>query len=108
MIIANPSGITCSGCGFINTSRLSLIAGSSSFENGNLGFALKEKTSPNLMIPLITVEGLGLDVERASYADIVASAIKLIATIYGSEGTDVTLKVGEGGYNYSTKNIKRM
>ena len=40
VIIANPYGITCNGCGFINTSRLSLITGTNSYNprNGNLLF----------------------------------------------------------------------
>lgn len=41
LIIANPNGIACRSCGFINTSRLSLIAGKSEFDgSGNLGFGL--------------------------------------------------------------------
>ena len=28
VIIANPNGITCNGCGFINASRVDLVTGS--------------------------------------------------------------------------------
>ena len=114
IIIANSNGITCRGCGFIQTSKLHLIAGRSNFDqNGNplggeLGFDLapsKINDTSLGIIPLITVEGLGLDVEQTSSADIVASSIKLLSTIYGSSNSDVTLKSGEGRYNFQTKEI---
>jgi filamentous hemagglutinin family protein len=83
LIIANSNGITCLGCGFINTSRLSFIAGSRDSDiDGNLAFKLKEQSNPNLMVPLITISGLGLDVENVTATEIIASSIKLISTIY--------------------------
>ncbi|MBI3310163.1 MAG: filamentous hemagglutinin N-terminal domain-containing protein, partial [Serratia liquefaciens] len=33
-VLANPNGISCSGCGFINTSRSSLVVGNPLVENG--------------------------------------------------------------------------
>jgi filamentous hemagglutinin len=105
LIIANPNGITCSGCGFINTSRLSMIAGKSEFDqNSNLGFNL-EKPPAALQIPLITISGLGLDAESTSATDIVASSIKLISTIYGSEQTDISIKTSNGKYDHATKSL---
>ncbi|MCL0910241.1 hemagglutinin repeat-containing protein [Escherichia coli] len=35
-VLANPNGITCDGCGFINTSRSSLVVGNPLIENGML------------------------------------------------------------------------
>ncbi len=106
LIIANPNGITCSGCGFINTSHLLMVAGSSNFDNeGNLGFNLREqKINPDLYAPLITVSGLGLDVELVSATEIIASSIKLISNIYAANN-DLTLKSGEGRYDYVSKEI---
>ena len=53
LILANPNGITCKGCGFINAARLLMVAGKSEFDqNGNLGFNLKEQIDPNLYAPL--------------------------------------------------------
>ncbi len=68
LILANPNGITCSGCGFINASHLTMIAGNSNFdEKGNLGFDIAGgHAGPPLQVPLITIDGLGLDVERTS------------------------------------------
>lgn len=101
LIIANPNGITCSGCGFINTSRLSFIAGSSAFDaNGNLNFNVRENISAG--VPLITVSGLGLDASKVSSASIVASSIKLLSTIYGNETNAVSLISGDGNYKYKS------
>ena len=35
-VLANPNGISCQGCGFINTSRSSLVVGNPLVENGLL------------------------------------------------------------------------
>ena len=36
VIVANPHGITCDGCGFINTPRVTLSTGTPVIENGRL------------------------------------------------------------------------
>ncbi len=106
LIIANPNGISCRGCGFLSTSHLTFVAGSSNFDSsGNLGFNLKEQTNPNLLVPLITVDGLGLDITNTTSTDIIASSIKLLANVYGSDNTTLTVKSGEGRYDYQTKEI---
>ncbi|MDR0218903.1 MAG: hemagglutinin repeat-containing protein [Enterobacteriaceae bacterium] len=39
-VLANPNGITCNGCGFINTNQASLVVGNPLVENGTLqGFS---------------------------------------------------------------------
>ncbi|MQL49278.1 filamentous hemagglutinin N-terminal domain-containing protein [Photorhabdus khanii] len=39
-VLANPNGITCNGCGFINTNRAALVVGNPLVEQGNLqGFS---------------------------------------------------------------------
>lgn len=35
-VLANPNGITCDGCGFINTPRASLLVGTARIENGSI------------------------------------------------------------------------
>ena len=106
LIIANPNGITCNGCGFINTARLLMIAGSSEYnQHGNLDFNLKKQNLPNVYVPLITIDGLGLDATRTNSTDIIASSVKVLSSIYGSDNTSLTIKAGEGKYNYLTKKI---
>ena len=106
LILANPNGITCAGCGFINTARLVMVAGSSNFDaNNNLGFNLKEQKNPNLYVPLVTIDGLGLDVTRTGGTEIVASSVKLLSSIFGSESNSVAIRTGEGKYDYATNTI---
>jgi filamentous hemagglutinin len=106
LIIANPNGISCAGCGFINVSRLGIVGGKSEFDsNGNLEFNLSENANTQLNIPIITISGLGLDATTTTTTDIIASAIKLISIIYGSETGDLTIKTGDGKYDYATKLI---
>lgn len=42
VIIANPNGITCNGCGFINTERATFTTGIPSFTNGSLHFNIDQ------------------------------------------------------------------
>lgn len=45
-VLSNPNGITCDGCGFINTSRSSLVVGNPLFENGHLsGYSTLNNTN---------------------------------------------------------------
>ncbi|WP_145583103.1 hemagglutinin repeat-containing protein [Yersinia thracica] len=45
-ILANPNGITCNSCGFINTNRNSLVVGNPLVEQGNLqGFDTRNNTN---------------------------------------------------------------
>ena len=106
LILANPNGIACSSCGFINTARLFMVAGSSDFDSsGNLGFNLKEQVDPNLYVPLITIDGLGLDISRTSSTDIIASSVKLLSSIYGSDNSTFTIQTGGGRYDFTSKEI---
>ncbi len=106
LILANPNGIACKSCGFINTAKLLMVAGNSNFDmNGNLGFNLKEQTLPNLYVPLITIDGLGLDVTRTNGTEIVASSVKLLSSIFGNDSNSVAIRTGEGRYDYVAKNI---
>ena len=50
-----------------------MVAGKSDFDtNGNFGFNLKEQIDPNLYVPLITIDGLGLDATKVAGTEIVA------------------------------------
>ena len=106
LIFVNPNGIICAGCGFINTAHLLMVGGSTNYDaNGNLGFELTKQDNPNLYAPIITIDGLGLDATKVSSTDIVASSVKLLATIYADKDASVSLRAGEGRYNYATKEI---
>ena len=57
VIIANPNGITCSGCGFINASRLLDLVGTSQFDSNNnlTGFSIKKMVKLGLLEKDLTV-----------------------------------------------------
>jgi filamentous hemagglutinin len=75
LVIANPAGITCSGCGFINTPRVSLATAHPAFNaDGSLaGFDVRRGR--------LGVSGAGLDA-RGSAIDLVARAMQINGEIW--------------------------
>ncbi len=83
VIIANPSGITCNGCGFINASRNTLTTGQAIMENGQLkGFDVTGGR--------INIEGKGLNGSDADYTQIIARSVTVNARLHASELKVVT------------------
>lgn len=78
VVIANPSGITCNGCGFINANRATLTTGQPQLNNGAL-------TGYNVERGEINIEGKGLDTSGANYTDIIARSVNVNAGIWGNE-----------------------
>nr|WP_181717453.1 filamentous hemagglutinin N-terminal domain-containing protein [Psychrobacter sp.]QJS05835.1 filamentous hemagglutinin, adhesin, hemagglutination activity domain [Psychrobacter sp.] len=75
LIIANPAGITCSGCGFINAARTTLTSGQALMDQGRLtGFDVKGGK--------IRVDGDGLDTSTSDYTQILAKTTEINAAIY--------------------------
>ncbi|MBA4822556.1 hemagglutinin repeat-containing protein [Pantoea ananatis] len=93
VMVANPYGITCNGCGFINTPNVTLTTGKPHFDaNGNLAALEVSKGT-------ITIEGQGLDGSKADAVSIVARATEINAGIHAKDLT-VTLganRVGQDG-----------
>lgn len=69
VIIANPNGISCSGCSFINSNRVTLSTGTPVFTDGAL-------TNYNVVKGKITIENGGLK-NLNSFTDILAEKIIL-------------------------------
>lgn len=85
VIVANPYGITCNGCGFINTPNVTLTTGKPQLDaNGNLSALEVTKGS-------VTVEGKGLDGSGADAVSIVARATEINAGIHAK---DLSVTVG--------------
>ena len=84
VIIANPNGITCNGCGIINASRIDLIAGAiqsdGSFDNLNT----------------INITGSGLNAPE-SEVNLVADSYTISAPIQAE--TKLRILSGNGNYN---------
>ncbi|MGX9375904.1 hemagglutinin repeat-containing protein [Pantoea ananatis] len=85
VMVANPYGITCNGCGFINTPNVTLTTGKPQFDaNGNLAALEVSKGT-------ITIEGQGLDGSKADAVSIVARATEINAGIHAK---DLTVRLG--------------
>ena len=49
LIIANPNGISCNGCGFINTNKVDLVTGTANFSGDDLtGFSIDGSSTLNV------------------------------------------------------------
>ncbi|HEX8980386.1 MAG TPA: filamentous hemagglutinin N-terminal domain-containing protein, partial [Parasulfuritortus sp.] len=79
VVIANPAGISCSGCGFINASRATLTTGTAVLNAGGGldGYRVQGGT--------ITVDGAGLDTSTADYTDLIARAVQVNAGIWANQ-----------------------
>ncbi|EJI2013126.1 hemagglutinin repeat-containing protein [Salmonella enterica] len=83
VVIANPSGISCAGCGFINASRSTLAAGQVLMENGQLkGFDVNGGR--------INIEGKGLNAGDADYTALIARAVVVNGKVHARELTVTT------------------
>ena len=79
VMVANPYGITCNGCGFINTPNVTLTTGRPQLDaNGNLAALEVSKGS-------VIVEGKGLDGSSADAVSIVARATEINAGIHAKD-----------------------
>ncbi|WP_373797951.1 two-partner secretion domain-containing protein, partial [Achromobacter insuavis] len=102
VIVANPAGITCNGCGFLNANRATLTTGKPVIgPDGTLGFDI---TGGRLGI-----EGAGLYGANLSQLDLMARTLELNAQIWandlnvvagaarvGYDGIDVSALTGAG------------
>ncbi len=76
VMVANPYGITCNGCGFINTPNATLTTGKPQFDAaGNLS-ALEVRKGT------ITVEGKGLDASASDALSLISRATEVNAAIH--------------------------
>ncbi|TBO29382.1 filamentous hemagglutinin N-terminal domain-containing protein [Aquabacterium lacunae] len=75
VIVANPYGITCSGCGFLNTDRVTLTTGVPTFDAAKLlkGFAVSQGD--------LLITGNGLNGNNQTLMELVARGIKAEAAI---------------------------
>ncbi|MCR1577097.1 MAG: hemagglutinin repeat-containing protein [Klebsiella aerogenes] len=100
VMVANPYGITCNGCGFINTPQATLTTGKPVFDaSGNLQALDVKKGS-------ITIEGQGLDASGSDALSIISRATEVNAAIHAKDlnvvaganrvGTDGSVQTQQG------------
>ena len=95
VILANPNGISCDGCGFINTPRVTLSTGAPELNNGQLtGFDVSEGS--------VTIEGLGLDATNQTYFDIISRTAEINANIHAN---DLSVITGTNQVGYQTNHV---
>jgi filamentous hemagglutinin len=97
VVLANEFGITCNGCGFVNTGRATLTTGVPQFDaaGGLSGFDVQQGT--------VLIEGAGLNPEsRLSFADTArVDVIARAAAIYGAMRADqINLVTGANLVSY--------
>ncbi|WP_353167006.1 hemagglutinin repeat-containing protein [Acinetobacter sp.] len=78
VVIANPSGLVCDGCGVINADRFTLTTGQAVMHQGYLdSFRVREGQ--------VTIEGKGLNGSLTPYTDIYTRALNVNAGLYANE-----------------------
>ena len=78
VVIANPSGISCNGCGFINANRATLTTGQNQLNGGVIQGYQVERGE-------ISVNGSGLDGSQSDYTDLIARSVKVNAAIHANQ-----------------------
>ncbi|WP_296184493.1 filamentous hemagglutinin N-terminal domain-containing protein, partial [Pseudomonas sp. UBA1879] len=83
VIVANPYGISCNGCGFINTPRVTLTTGRPVLDNGRLDRFRVEGGS-------VSIDGVGLNADNVDQFDIITRSTKINAELHAKNLDIVT------------------
>ncbi|MGP1065678.1 DUF637 domain-containing protein [Serratia sp. CY56810] len=97
VMIANPNGITCDGCGFINAPGVTLTTGKPQFDKQGALEALEVKKGG------VTIDGKGLDGSGADYVDIISRATELNGKI---NAQNLSLTQGANRISFKDGSIK--
>lgn len=83
VIVANPHGITCDGCGFINTPKATLTTGTPQLDSGALkGYDVNGGR--------IAIEGAGLNAGNVGQFELITRAAEINAQIHAQQLAIVT------------------
>ena len=95
LIIANPYGITCNGCGFINTGQLTMTTGTPTFTGGSFtGFSVEDG--------MVEIGANGLDAADSTRFDIISRQIRVAGAV---EGQRIRLVAGRNDVIYATGEV---
>ncbi|MFZ6045087.1 filamentous hemagglutinin N-terminal domain-containing protein [Pseudomonas sp. CR3202] len=83
VIVSNPHGLTCNGCGFINTPRATLTTGKPVLEAGRLERFQVDGGD-------ITLEGAGLNASNVDQFELITRSARLNAELHARDLTIVT------------------
>lgn len=94
VIVANPYGITCNGCGFINAPRVTLTTGKPVLENGRLDrFQVDQGT--------VAIEGAGINATNIDRFEIITRSARINAQI---QAQNLAIVAGRNDVNADTLN----
>ncbi|MEQ5126057.1 hemagglutinin repeat-containing protein [Providencia alcalifaciens] len=98
VIVANPAGIICNGCGTINAGRMTLTTGKPQFnQDGSLAGYQVERG-------VIRVEGGGLNADRrhdTQYVDLLSRAVEINAGVWAKD--NITVVAGKNRVDTQNK-----
>ncbi|WP_201160295.1 DUF637 domain-containing protein [Klebsiella grimontii] len=97
VMIANPNGITCDGCGFINTPSVTLTTGKPQFDKQGALDALEVKKGA------VIIGGNGLNGAGAEYVDVISRATELNGKI---NAKTLTLTQGANRVSFKDGTVK--
>ena len=92
VIVANPNGITCDGCGFINAPRATLTTGIPKLgtDGGVLGFQVQRGQ--------ISIEGKGLATGNVDQVDLISRSLRLNAGVWAGKLLNVVTGTNQVDY----------
>jgi filamentous hemagglutinin len=94
VIVANPYGISCNGCGFINTPRVTLTTGKPVLDNGRLDRFQVDQGS-------VAIDGAGLNANNVDRFEIITRSAKINAEI---QANNLTIVAGRNDVNADSLN----
>ncbi|EJL96298.1 hemagluttinin repeat protein, partial [Pseudomonas sp. GM102] len=94
VIVANPYGISCNGCGFINTPRVTLTTGKPVLDNGRLDRFQVDQGS-------VSIDGAGLNASNVDRFEIITRSAKINAEI---QARNLTIVAGRNDVNADSLN----
>ena len=99
VVVANPNGITCNGCGFINTDRITLTTGTPGFgADGSLnGFNVNRGD--------VLITGAGANANAQQIFDIVARTVRIDGKINTSDTGSLGITAGANNWSYGGRNV---
>jgi filamentous hemagglutinin family protein len=96
VIVANPNGITCAGCGFINAPRITLTTGTPELGADGAVLGLRVQQGE------IAMEGAGLSARNADQVDLVARSLRVNAEVWANK---LDIVSGTGKVDYETGTV---
>lgn len=94
VVLANPWGITCTGCGFINTDRVTLSTGTPRWASDGSLAGLNVRQGD------VLVNGSGLNATAQQVLDLVTRSVRLEAPVHAQ---DLGVFAGPGEWGYGDR-----